>query len=241
MIGAALNWLENRTGLGKALRAVFFERLPGGPRWRYVWGSTVVFAIAIECITGLFLALTYSPGVTSAWESVYHIQNSLPAGAWLRGIHLWTAEIMVVLLLFHLVQMVIDGAYRAPRELNFWFALASMALVLAIARTGYLLPWDQEALSGTKVAMSYVDKAPLVATNQSMGQINAFRQLSWEGAIHPCVHWEDPGVAYAVSWNNSTDATPTPCFRRRPRFDPPVMKSLHSGWTISPNRSSQPA
>jgi hypothetical protein len=49
-----------------------------------------------------------------------------------------------------------------------------------------------------------IDKAPLVASSQSMGQISAFRQLNWEGAIHPCVHWEDPGVAYAVSYNSSS-------------------------------------
>lgn len=57
---------------------------------------------------------------------------------------------------------------------------------------------------GATMSLFCIDKAPLVAANQSMGQINAFRQLSWEGAIQPCVHWEDPGVAYAVSWNSST-------------------------------------
>jgi quinol-cytochrome oxidoreductase complex cytochrome b subunit len=162
MMGRMLKWLEDRTGLGKICRQTLFERIPGGPRWRYVWGSTILFAIVVQFITGGFLWMAYSPSASTAWESVFHLQNAVPGGALLRGIHRWMADIMVVLLLFHLVQMVIDGAYRAPREFNYWLSLAMMGLVVAIARTGYLLPWDQEGLWGTRVAMGYVGVTPVV-------------------------------------------------------------------------------
>ena len=115
------NWIEDRTAIGKLTKKALFENIPGGARWRYVWGSTLTFAILVQFITGMALWMFYSPSATSAWESVNYLQQEVTGGAWLRGIHHWTAQIMIVLLVLHLVQVVIDGAYKAPREFNFWF------------------------------------------------------------------------------------------------------------------------
>src|SRR5258708_34186611 len=74
-------------------------------------------------------------------------------GGWLlRGIHHFTAQMMTVLLVLHLMQVVIDGAYKAPREVNFWFGLLLLVLTLALSLTGYLLPWDQKGFWATKVS-----------------------------------------------------------------------------------------
>ena len=94
-----LDWIDDRTGIAKLTREALFESVPGGARWRYVWGSTLSFAIMIQFITGIFLWMAYSPSATTAWESVYYIQNEMSYGWLLRGIHHWTAQIMVVLLL----------------------------------------------------------------------------------------------------------------------------------------------
>src|SRR5204862_202301 len=83
-------------------------------------------------ITGLFLWLAYNPSSQTAWESVYYIQNHMTGGAWLRGIHHFTAQAMNVLLVLHLMQVVIDGAYKAPREVNFWFGFVLLLLVMAL-------------------------------------------------------------------------------------------------------------
>ena len=70
-------------------------------------------------------------------------------GGWLlRGLHHFTAQAMIVLLVLHLMQVVIDGAYKAPREVNFWSGLVLMQIVLGLSLTGYLLPWDQKGLLG---------------------------------------------------------------------------------------------
>ena len=69
---------------------------------------------------------------------------------------------MVVLLAIHFVQVVIDGAYRAPREINFWIGLILMQIVLALALTGYLLPWDQKGYWATKVATNMMALVPVV-------------------------------------------------------------------------------
>ena len=116
----------------------------------------------VQFITGVFLWMAYSPSASTAWESVYYIQNEMQFGWLLRGIHHWTAQIMVVLLVFHLVQVVIDSAYRAPREFNFWFGVILLFITLATSLTGYLLPWDQKGFWATKVATNLAGVVPVI-------------------------------------------------------------------------------
>jgi ubiquinol-cytochrome c reductase cytochrome b subunit len=139
-----LHWLDDRTGYRAVVHAALYENIPGGARWRYVWGSTLAFTFFVQLVTGLILWMAYSPSATTAWESVYYIQHEMQGGWLLRGIHHFTAHAMVVLLVLHLLQVVIDGAYKAPREVNFWIGLILMKIVLALSLTGYLLPWDQK-------------------------------------------------------------------------------------------------
>lgn len=155
--------IEHRTGLGSMLRAMLYEPIPGGARWRYVWGSTLVFAFTVQLITGFCLWAFYSPSAQTAWESVYYIQNEVGGGALLRGLHHYTAQAMVVLLGLHMLQVLIDGAYRAPREFNFWIGLLLLLVVLGLGLTGYLLPWDQKGYWATKVATNLMGLAPVGA------------------------------------------------------------------------------
>jgi ubiquinol-cytochrome c reductase cytochrome b subunit len=136
--------------------------VPGGARWRYVWGSTLTFLIAVQFVTGIFLWMHYGASAQSAWESVYYIEEVMPGGWWLRGIHHFAAQLMVPLLVLHFMQVIIDGAYRAPRELNYWFGLGLLGLTLALSLTGYLLPWDQKGYWATKVATNLVATMPII-------------------------------------------------------------------------------
>ena len=156
------DWLDNRTGLKDHIREVLFEKVPGGSRWRYVWGSTLTFTLMIQFITGIFLWMGYTPSGQTAWESVYYIQEHMTGGHFLRGLHHWTAQVMTILLVLHLMQVVIDGAYKAPREINFWFGLILLQLVLGLSLTGYLLPWDQKGYWATKVATDIMGSTPLI-------------------------------------------------------------------------------
>jgi quinol-cytochrome oxidoreductase complex cytochrome b subunit/mono/diheme cytochrome c family protein len=159
---ALLAWLEDRTGVASLLHAALYEHVPGGARWRYVWGSTLVFAFFVQMVTGVFLWMCYSPSGDSAWESVYFIQYHLQGGWLLRGLHHYMAQAMVVLLALHLMQVVVDGAYRAPREVNFWLGMALMQIVLGLSLTGYLLPWDEKGYWATRVATNLMGVVPLV-------------------------------------------------------------------------------
>lgn len=159
---AATDWLDQRTGYKKLLHETLFENVPGGARWRYIWGSTLAFCFTIQVVTGIFLWLAYSPSSQTAWESVYFIQHEMWGGWFLRGIHHYTAQAMTVLLVFHLMQVVIDGAYKAPREVNFWSGVILLLLTLALSLTGYLLPWDQKGYWATKVATNIAAITPII-------------------------------------------------------------------------------
>lgn len=160
-MGKFVDWLDDRTGIRSLLHEALYERVPGGARWRYVWGSTLVVAFITQAITGTFLWMAYSPSTQTAWESVFYIQFEMPGGWLLRGIHHYMAHAMVVLLVLHFAQVVWDGAYRAPRELNFVIGMLLMLVVFALALTGYLLPWDQKGYWATSVGTNLASQAPL--------------------------------------------------------------------------------
>ena len=116
-----LDWLNHRTGYRRLLRLALVESIPGGPKWRYVWGSTLTFAIVVQFITGLALWASYSPNAQGAWESVYYIENVMAGGWMLRGIHHYIAHATMVLLVLHLMQVGRGRRLQGPREVNFWF------------------------------------------------------------------------------------------------------------------------
>jgi ubiquinol-cytochrome c reductase cytochrome b subunit len=159
------DWLDHRTGYRRLLHEALNENVPGGARWRYVWGSTLTFAFVMQVITGIALWMAYNPSNQTAWESVYYIQHEMWGGWLLRGIHHYTAQFMTLLLVLHLMQVVIDGAYKAPREVNFLTGIALLLLVMGLSLTGYLLPWDQKGFWATKVATSIAAVTPVIGAD----------------------------------------------------------------------------
>lgn len=163
-MNALLNWLDNRTGYKHLLQEALYEPIPGGARWRYVWGSTLTFVFSVQVMTGFFLWSAYSPSTQSAWESVNYIQNEMAYGWLVRGIHHFAAQAMMILLALHFFQVIIDGAYKAPREINFWMGLVLLQIVLGLSLTGYLLPWDQKGYYATQVATNIAGVTPVIGS-----------------------------------------------------------------------------
>jgi ubiquinol-cytochrome c reductase cytochrome b subunit len=157
-----LEWLDHRTGYKLLVHEALNEPIPGGARWRYITGSMLTFTFVVQVITGFALWACYSPSTQTAWESVYYIQNEMAYGWLVRGIHHYAAQAMMVLLGLHFLQVIWDGAYRAPREVNFWLGLVLMQIVIGLSLTGYLLPWDQKGYYATKVATNIAGATPLI-------------------------------------------------------------------------------
>lgn len=157
-----IEWFDDRTGIRRALHSVFYQRVPGGAKWRYIWGTVLLFAVVVQFITGLFLWMHYSPSTQTAWESVYYIEHEMAGGSMLRGIHHYMSSVVMVLIAMHLMQVVIYGAYRAPREVTYWIGLAMMLVLFGLGQTGYLLPWDQRGYAASQVATNIAGVTPVV-------------------------------------------------------------------------------
>lgn len=156
------DWLDVRTGFRDWTHDALYENIPSGARFRYVTGSMLVFAFMVQVVTGLFLWMAYSPSSQTAYESVWWIQYRMTGGWLLRGIHHFMAQAMVIVLGLHLLQVVVDGAYRKPREINYWLGLVLMQIVMGLGLTGYLLPWDQKGYWATSVATNLATLVPFV-------------------------------------------------------------------------------
>src|SRR6516225_3814513 len=162
MLGKFCDWLDHRTGYRKLRDALLIEHIPGGAKWRYVWGSCLAFVFMVQLITGVLLMTAYSPGDATAWGSVYYIQYHMEFGWLIRGLHHFGSQTMVVLLGLHMLQVVIAGAHLKPREVNWWLGLGLMGIILGLSLTGYLLPWDQKGYYATQVATNIAGNIPVV-------------------------------------------------------------------------------
>jgi ubiquinol-cytochrome c reductase cytochrome b subunit len=154
------DWLDHRTGFRKLIAAMLLEDIPGGARWRYVWGSTLVFVFSLQLLTGIMLMTAYSPSDTSAWASVHFIQYQMDFGWLIRGLHHFGSQTMMVLIALHMLQVVIAGAHLPPREVNWWLGLALLGVTFGLSLTGYLLPWDQKGYWATRVATNIAGTTP---------------------------------------------------------------------------------
>jgi ubiquinol-cytochrome c reductase cytochrome b subunit len=162
MIRTVADWLDRRTGYRALVRHALDEPVPGGARWAYIWGSVLVGCIALQAITGWAMMAFYAPSATTAWASVEHLTYGVSGGWLVRGLHHFGAQAMVVTVALHLAQVAIFGAYKTPREVNWWLGLGLLGITLGFSLTGYLLPWDQKGYWATRVATNIAGTTPVL-------------------------------------------------------------------------------
>ncbi len=155
-------WFDRRTGIDALLRESLDEPVPGGARFAYVFGSALLFIFISQVITGVFLALYYVPSADHAHTTVAYITKAVTAGSFLRSIHAYGSSAMVILLLLHVTQTFLYGSYKGRRELLWLSGCVLFALVLCMAFTGYLLPWDQKAYFASAVGTNIAGEVPLI-------------------------------------------------------------------------------
>jgi len=160
----ALDWLDDRTGYRRLLSVALDEPIAGGPSWVYVFGSVLTFILLNQIITGILLAMYYSPSAQTAWASVAYVQDQVTMGWFIRGLHSKGASAMVIVAGLHILQTATYGAYKKPREVNWLLGTVMLGLIMAFALTGYLLPWDQKGYWATKVATGIMGRTPLIGS-----------------------------------------------------------------------------
>jgi quinol-cytochrome oxidoreductase complex cytochrome b subunit len=103
--------------------------------------SLVLFLLLMS--TGLLMIFVYEPSPERAYESILFIQREILFGRLIRGIHYWSANLLVAVAVLHMLRVFLTGAFHAPRRSNWVIGLCLLFLILVSAFTGYLLPWDQ--------------------------------------------------------------------------------------------------
>ncbi len=126
--------------------------------WRLGFISSVLFAILL--ITGVYLMFFYTPAVSMAYGDMQLLRSQVGFGQLIRNVHRWGAHLMVLAVVFHLVRVFVDGAYKAPRQFNWVIGVGLLVITLAYSFTGYLLPWDQLAYWAVTVGSDLVQYAP---------------------------------------------------------------------------------
>jgi ubiquinol-cytochrome c reductase cytochrome b subunit len=158
---ALYNWFETRLGLGAPIMEAAEHPVPANTSsWWYVFGSAAAVILVLQVVTGILLALVYSPTAGDAWYSLQFIDHNVALGWFLRAMHGWGSDFMVAIVLIHLVQVFMFGAYKFPRELTWIVGVFLLLLTLAMAFTGQALRFDQDAYWGLGIGASILSRVP---------------------------------------------------------------------------------
>src|SRR5579863_5743900 len=156
-----IEWLEHRTGIQTAIKTFLYEDIPASSGWHQVLGSMALFFFTIQVFTGALLAFNYAPTAGEAYNSVKYIMTELTGGSLIRGLHHWGASMMLIIVVLHMLQVFLYGAYKKPREATWMLGVVLLLIILAFGLTGYLLPWDNRAYWGTVVTTQIAGQAPV--------------------------------------------------------------------------------
>jgi ubiquinol-cytochrome c reductase cytochrome b subunit len=160
------NWFDTRIGFRETLLPILRHPVPrsiDGPMgWWYVFGSASMTLLAIQILTGIGLALVYVPSAGEAYESLLYLDYQQPLGWFLRALHYYAGSGMVVMLLVHMTQVFLHGAYKYPRELTWMVGVVLLLCTLGMFFSGQILRWDPDAYWGLGVAGSMAGRVPVI-------------------------------------------------------------------------------
>jgi ubiquinol-cytochrome c reductase cytochrome b subunit len=161
-----VGWFDARLSLSKYLLPILKHPIPKGAAgpmgWWYVFGSASTTFLIIQIITGIALALVYVPSANDAYESLLYLNYEHPVGWFLRALHYYAGSGMVVMVLAHLTQVFLHGAYKYPRELTWVIGVLLLLFTLGMFFSGQILRWDPDAYWGLAVAGSMAGRVPVM-------------------------------------------------------------------------------
>src|SRR5918996_1830715 len=92
---ATADWMEERTGVVTMMEHFLYEPVPKRGKWLYTLGSATLFLIVLQFLTGILLLFYYVPTTDNAWDSIHYIMTSAYFGRYIRGIHFWSANLLL--------------------------------------------------------------------------------------------------------------------------------------------------
>jgi ubiquinol-cytochrome c reductase cytochrome b subunit len=156
-------WLDTRLQIGESIRETAEHPVPSETAsWFYVFGSAALVVFILQIVTGIMLALIYVPSAGEAWNSLQTLNHSVTLGWFIRALHGWGSEFMVAIVLVHMVQVFLFGAYKYPRELTWMVGVLLLLVTLGMAFTGQVLRFDQDAYWGLGIGASIASRVPVM-------------------------------------------------------------------------------
>jgi ubiquinol-cytochrome c reductase cytochrome b/c1 subunit len=156
-------WLESRLPIGGLLHSSFVA-FPNPRNLNYWWtfGGILSFMLASQIVTGVVLAMHYTPQSSLAFDSIEHIMRDINYGWLLRYAHANGASMYFLALYIHIFRGMYYGSYKAPREVLWLFGVTIFLLSIATAFLGYVLPWGQMSFWGATVITSLFTAIPVI-------------------------------------------------------------------------------
>ena len=157
------NWFELRLQLEGPVGDAVLHPVPRNTAsWWYVFGSAAFTLLMLQIVTGILLAIVYVPSGANAWNNLQMINHDLPLGWFLRAMHFWGSNFMVAVVLIHMAQVFLFGAYKFPRELTWIIGVFLLLMTLGMAFTGQVMRFDQDAYWGLGIGASIMSRVPLI-------------------------------------------------------------------------------
>ena len=182
-------WFGKRLQLGEPIRDVMEHPVPRQTAsWFYVFGSAAVMVFLFQIVTGILLALVYVPSAAGAWNSLQALNHHVALGWFIRALHGWGSNFMVAIVVIHMLQVFLFGAYKFPRELTWILGVFLLLFTLGMAFSGQVLRFDQDAYWGLGIGASIASRVPVlgppIVTLLLGGPIIAGATLSRFFALH---------------------------------------------------------
>jgi ubiquinol-cytochrome c reductase cytochrome b/c1 subunit len=160
---SAAKWLESRLPIIGLVHSSFVA-YPTPKNLNYFWtfGGILMVMLVVQIISGIVLAMHYTPHVDMAFQSVEHIMRDVNHGWLIRYLHMNGASMFFVAVYLHIFRGLYYGSYKAPREVLWILGVVILLLMMATAFMGYVLPWGQMSLWGAVVITNLFSAIPLV-------------------------------------------------------------------------------
>jgi ubiquinol-cytochrome c reductase cytochrome b/c1 subunit len=156
-------WLDARLPIVRLMHdsAVSYP-VPRNLNLLWTFGGILVFMLVAQIVTGVILAMHYTPNATMAFNSVEHIMRDVNFGWLLRYLHSNGASMFFVAVYIHIFRGLYYGSYKAPREVLWILGVIIFLLMMATAFMGYVLPWGQMSFWGATVITNLFSALPVI-------------------------------------------------------------------------------
>ncbi|WP_341251622.1 cytochrome b [Euzebya pacifica] len=180
LFSALLDALDRRMHLSGPTKKAANKVFPAN--WSFLLGEVAMISFAVLVLTGIFLTLFFRPAVDpvvytganeffadvelpAAFESVVRLSTDVPGGLLMRRIHRAASHLFIASMILHMLRILLTGAFRKPREVNYYVGVGLLTMVLGEGFLGYSLPYDSLAGTGIRVMYSIILSIPFVGEN----------------------------------------------------------------------------